>query len=520
MVSFIRELHIQGLRKFEDLKVCFNDHMNIIVGENEAGKSTILEAIKIVLYQMYRNSDKSILRDLFNQNQVQKFKKQPSIDTLPRIEISVTLNLSTDNPRNIDFCGDNENMGVRFLCQYNPEIEPEMEGFIKEGKIPYEYYDLTWKTFSGRTYYAAKRPLVLLSIDTSLNTATNSFNNYNRDVFTATFDEVKRMELRNKFRSNIDTLLEDEDFKIRDEARKFGIDSKKVILENVLSIFENDVALENKGSGMENLIKMDIALKKKENVNVILIEEPENHLSYTNLRLMLDKIESTYDSSQVILTTHNNLIASRLNLNNVLWITENESKSLSDIDEDTATFFSKADNNSFLQFLLSPKCILVEGATEAMLIPMFFKDITGKSIEECNVDVISCNGISYERYLKIAQKTSKRIAVITDNDKNGDRIKKASEFNDNHGIQHIFMDNSIDNWTWEVCIFNSNELIIKSLINVKKGAKYPYHNQVMDSPFLGKMLNNKAETAYQMLMSNQKFDIPRYVKDAILWLEK
>ncbi|MBQ8919967.1 MAG: AAA family ATPase [Acidaminococcaceae bacterium] len=35
-------------------------------GENEAGKSTILDAIKIVLNQQYRNADKAVLKDLFN----------------------------------------------------------------------------------------------------------------------------------------------------------------------------------------------------------------------------------------------------------------------------------------------------------------------------------------------------------------------------------------------------------------------------------------------------------------------
>lgn len=36
--------------------------MNILVGENEAGKSTILDAIKTVLNQQYRNADKSIFQ--------------------------------------------------------------------------------------------------------------------------------------------------------------------------------------------------------------------------------------------------------------------------------------------------------------------------------------------------------------------------------------------------------------------------------------------------------------------------
>ena len=65
-MNYIKSLHIEGFKKFTSLDVEFNEHMNILVGENEAGKSTILDAIKTVLNQQYRNADKSILRDLFN----------------------------------------------------------------------------------------------------------------------------------------------------------------------------------------------------------------------------------------------------------------------------------------------------------------------------------------------------------------------------------------------------------------------------------------------------------------------
>ena len=61
----IEYLKIRGLKKFEYLNVNFNEHMNILVGENEAGKSTILEAINIVLNQKYHSTDKAILKDLF-----------------------------------------------------------------------------------------------------------------------------------------------------------------------------------------------------------------------------------------------------------------------------------------------------------------------------------------------------------------------------------------------------------------------------------------------------------------------
>ena len=78
-MNYIKALHIEGFKKFTSLDVQFNEHMNILVGENEAGKSTILDALKTVLNQQYRTSDKSVLRDLFNTQMVAAYKANPSI---------------------------------------------------------------------------------------------------------------------------------------------------------------------------------------------------------------------------------------------------------------------------------------------------------------------------------------------------------------------------------------------------------------------------------------------------------
>ena len=93
-MNYIKSLHIEGFKKFTSLDVQFNEHMNILVGENEAGKSTSLDALKTVLNQQYRNTDKSVLRDLFNTQMVSAFKAEPSVKTLPRIYIEVELALT------------------------------------------------------------------------------------------------------------------------------------------------------------------------------------------------------------------------------------------------------------------------------------------------------------------------------------------------------------------------------------------------------------------------------------------
>ena len=151
----IISLHIEGFKKFASLDMTFNKHLNILVGENEAGKSTILDAIKTVLNQQYRTSDKSVLRDLFNTQMVADFQAAPSVKTLPHINIEVELELDSTQKNANYFYGEAygkrtqqpEKYGIRFECKYDEELGSGMEQSIMEGKIPYEYYTLNWMTF-------------------------------------------------------------------------------------------------------------------------------------------------------------------------------------------------------------------------------------------------------------------------------------------------------------------------------------------------------------------------------------
>lgn len=526
-MNHIKSLYIEGFKKFIRLYVEFNQEMNIIVGENEAGKSTILEAIKIALNQQYKNADKSILRDLFNIENVKSFKDNPSIQTLPSILIELELDIDPKNKNASSFYGEmhsqrksqREKYGIKFECRYDDSIDTDIERVIVNGNIPYEYYSMTWTTFANQSYQAIKRPFNFLSIDTSDQISTSSFNYYNKSLFASKYDETLRMKVKNKFRSRLEDTFNELGLPAINSNRVFGVDAKKIILENVISVFENSIALENRGKGIENLIKTQIALDKSNHVDVISIEEPENHLSISTLNKMLGEIADKRSQSQIILTTHNSLIASRLNLKNVLWITKDGSQSLNTINEDDAKFFVKAENNSFLHLLLSEKAFLVEGNTEFLLLPKFYKEETGKTLEQDGISIISCGGISYKRYLSIIKETDKKIAIITDNDKKQKNIDNASEFNSTHSNQQIFMGKDVKDWTWEVCFFNLNQEALSELIKVEDDAEYLFNDKDYGQ-VLGKMLNNKTEVAYSMLMSSTRFNLPDYVKDAIKWIRK
>lgn len=529
-MNHIKRVHIEGFKKFESLDVIFNEHMNILVGENEAGKSTILEALRIVLNQHYRNADKAMLQDFFNIRQVQRFKENPCIETLPKIYIEVELDLDSI-PQNTYFCGEvykqkkeqEEKHGIAFECKYNIDLGGNMD--LSKGEIPFEYYQLIWTTFARHPYQVLKRPLNIVFIDTTNGGTNPAFNYYNRTLFLSKYAEEERLSAKVKFRNELTKAFESIELPPLDANRKFEIDHKKVTLETILSVYEGDIALESKGSGMESLIKVEIALNKSSGLNVILMEEPENHLSHTTLHKMLQAIETQQNNAQMIITTHSNIIASRLKLDNVLWLAEDTVRRLKDVKPDTAAFFFRLTDNSLLQLLLSKKVFLVEGPTEFLLLPKFYEQITGHTMEADEVSIISCNGITYKRYLEVAEVVAKKVAVITDNDKKEHKIKDSQDYNKNKGkeLQHIFMAETTDDWTWEVCIYKENRERVARLLKeqIKVNSSTRDSNSTNADATLEYMMGHKVQVAYEMLESQDVvFKAPKYVEEAIQWLSE
>lgn len=554
-MSYIKKLRILGFKKFNDFTIDFNENISILIGANEVGKSTILEAIDIVLNQRCRFSEKSIIWDMLNIDNIKNFKHVPTVYNLPSIEIYLDIEFDKDDFESCYYFGTNnyeneKKKGIYFKCEFNKEdYEELLREEIEKGEIPIEYYIFKWKTYGNQTYIFNKKPFKSLLINTDKIDSTSSFNYYNRSLFRNKYTDLEIMAAKNSFDKRINNIFEELNLEEIGENQKFKINKSKVLLESLISIYDNEVILENKGCGRANLIKTNIAIDKaKNNINVVLIEEPENHLSYENLLMMIDGLKSNDKVGQIIITTHNDLIASRLGLQNIIWLSKNKSIKLQNIDSNTAKFFIKMDNNNLLQFLMAEKVILVEGVTEYLLFPHIYKSITNSTLESDKISIISCRGVSFKRYLRISQSMGKKTVVITDNDSSEDKIKFMLDFNtgkvdnsyydtniieDEDNITNdinrsnnrilsndnlkIFMDKDVNNWTWEVCIYNLNEDYFKNKITIKSNTKYKYNKvSYIDKPYLGKMLNNKAETAYNMLeWGIGECIIPEYVKEAI-----
>ena len=78
---------------------------------------------------------------------------------------------------------------------------------------------------------------------------------------------------------------------------------------------------------------------------------------------------------------------------------------------------------------------------------------------------------------------------------------------------------TVDEWTWEACIYKENKDTLDEMIDVQPKAAYKFHDKDYGA-VLGKMLNNKVDVAYTMLTSGKKFAVPQYIEEAIRWLRE
>ncbi len=108
------------------------------------------------------------------------------------------------------------------------------------------------------------------------------------------------------------------------------------------------------------------------------------------------------------------------------------------------------------------------------------------------------------------------MVVITDNDKNEEKIKEINDYNQKSTKIKIYTDQDKNRWTIEVCIYEDNKELLDKVIQVKDNAKY-YFNGNDYGKTLGKMLNNKTDTAIKIL--SEDIEIPSYIKGAMEWIK-
>ncbi len=524
MASTITKIKIVNFKRYRDYVVEPNPHINILIGDNESGKSSILEAIDIVASGNVRRVESLGLDRLLNIQAVQEFNAgERAYHKLPKMIIELYLqgnfeyNVNGKNNTDGVACD-----GIRLVCEPNLDFQNEITESLRsqKGYFPYDYYSIRFSTFADEGYTGYKKKLRSILIDStnmSSEYATNDF--IKRTYYQYTEDDIKERavhkgryrQLRDSFRAE---SLQGLNARIPSGKKyAFGLKvSSAMGLEENLMIYEDEIGIDSKGMGKQVFIKTDFALERSgQNMDVILLEEPENHLSHVNLRKLIQCVSDS-QNGQIFITTHNSLISTRLELRNLL-IMHREAKqspiSLRSLNETTAKYFMKAPAAGIIEFSISNRVILVEGPSEYMLFEKFYITVTGHQPEQDDVHIINVRGLSFKRYLEIARLLKNKVAVVTDND--GDQqthcVEKYKDFADNPNIK-VFYEPDNQKRTFEIVLYSDNKEICDELFGDKKN--------VQDF-----MLKNKTEVAFSLLdLDNEEIRVPDYIQGAIKWIRE
>lgn len=516
----IIKLRLFNFKKFEFLEIDFKDNLNVLIGDNESGKSSILLAIDLALRGSRNRIETEGLDLLFNSKCIEDFFLTNTYESLPKLKVELYFDNLGDKH---EYYGRNNSLmtdhfGLSLICEPLDELSKDISEILEQGKqnFPFEYYSIAFHKFSGQPYLSFKKDFKHLLLDNTLINNEYATNQYIKTLYDSnvTFSEKnKHLNEYRKYKNDFrETILIDVNKKTGDY--KFGIkNDKKSNLVTDLTITEENIDIQNKGKGRQCFIKTEFALQKNQNeLDFVLLEEPENHLSHLNMKKLISKINDS-KNKQIFIATHSNLISSRLDLRNTILLNSNSSISinLSNLEDSTANFFMKAPDNNILELILSKKVILVEGDSEFILLERFFEIVTGKKPNELNAHVISVDGTSFKRYLQISKLLNIKTAVIRDNDSNYQKncIDRYSSYTAPNIQVFSEKDNLVS--TFEISMFNTNTQICNDLF--LSGRKTRSVQQFM--------LDEKAECAFEILDKKSKdVIVPNYITEAIEWLIK
>jgi len=520
-MKIIKKIKLFNFKKFNAFEVAFDERINLLIGDNEAGKSSVLLALDLVLSGSKSKVETLSLESLFNAEVVNSFLAgNKKLENLPVLYIEVFLN-EQNNP---DLNGKNNSDdktcdGLRLVCEPVDEFGKEIRDILSQdhANFPFEYYSIKFSTFSGEPYTGYRKFVRQLLIDSSQINNEYATREYIKTIYRANVSDSEKNKHQNEYRRHKsafkDNTLDGLNNKLDDY--KFSVRTgSKSNLESDLTITEDDIPIENKGKGRQCFIKTEFALQRnnaEKDIDVLLLEEPENHLSHVNMKKLIQRIANSKEK-QLFIATHSNLISARLDLRKAIMLNSNSSTPalLKDLPERTATFFMKAPDNNILEFILSRKVILVEGDAEFILIDAMYKNLNAETLESSDIHVISVGGTSFKRYLDLAKILSIKTAVIRDNDGNA-QVNCVESFEDyiSDDIK-VFYETDDEKKTFEVCLYDRNKKICDDLF--APGRK--------KLTVLDYMLRNKADVAFELLdKKGHELISPAYIRSAVEWIK-
>jgi predicted ATP-dependent endonuclease of OLD family len=540
----IKKLLIKNYRVFKDVQVTLNNDCNIFVGDNDSGKSTLLEILQVLLSGKVNNQpfERQIKASYFNIEKRTEFiesitKKSGLITELPKI---IVEGYFEDDGCHSEYKGTNNELGencpgIRMTVEFNEDYSNEYKILLQNNEIydiPVEFYKVSWRDFGDNPIVFRSFPLKVSLIDTTQKDYSSALNRFINSRITNNLSEEERTQLatayrrmKYEFNNNPSVVALNKrikaEGKLDDKEIKFGLREETVeSWMDEVSIEIGNIPFEDMGIGTQNLIKMELVYKQDtDKSNVILFEEPENNLAFGNMSRLISKIKQD-KNKQVFISTHSSFVANKLGLKNIILVNKGGYvRQLNEIDSDTMNFFKKLPGYETVRFLLANRVILVEGPTDELIVQRAYLDRYGKLPIEDGVDIITVHSLAFKRYCDLAVLVRKPLRIVTDNDGNVEKnIKeKYKEYLDNHSdLIEIFYETNESLNTLELSVLEVNSgdkgNYERFLRVIFKGSSVSTRDKEEVKSY---MLRNKTEWGLRVFDSEECIQYPKYIQDAI-----
>lgn len=508
---YLSNLKLWNFRKFgstsdfnikkPDLDLNFKKGLNVLIGENDTGKSAIIDAIKLVLrthsYEWLRVTGEDFFQE------AERF----------RIEIQFN-DLADEEAKNftewLGWTGEGEEAKpflrlIYDVTRKDGKILPSdvQAGVDDEGyQVPAEAREYLKVTYlkplrDAKAEFAPKKNSRLSQIlqgheafkgNEESHHLVNLFNHFNLSIekyFDAkklkgdgseSFEDIedkKGKELKDKIDEFIHELYD------RTKNSKFSVSEGKLknILEKLELSIENEM---NPGLGTLNRLFMASELLHlgKPNWNGVrlgLIEELEAHL-HPQAQMQIVETLQEEESMQLILTTHSPKLASKVKLENLVICNNNNAFPMGEkytkLDSADYFFLERFLDTTKANLFFAKGVILVEGWAEEILLPAFAKK-AGFNLTEKGVSIVNVASTAFFRYSKIFQRKegpemNVPVAIITDldvkpEDENkivaGETKKEVKAKNKKSKYDGQVVKTFVSpQWTLEYCLLKSSSL--------------------------------------------------------------
>lgn len=512
---YLSNLKLWNFRKFgnnstidiekPNLDLNFTTGINVLIGENDSGKSAIIDAVKLTLkthsYEWFRldwddfydGSDRLRIELRFDDlldDEAKNFTEWlgfngegENVKPYLRLIYDATRNLEDQYIYPTEIRAGVDETGYQLTVEAREYLKTTYLKPLRDAKselIPRKNSRLTQILQGHEAFKGKDQDHLLVGLFQDFNEhVAKYFEGTDKDGAALVGEHLKGKELKDE----IDKFIQA--FYSRDKESNFGVLGNN--LKNILEKLELSIKDElNPGLGTLNRLFMasellHIQKKNWSGLRLGLIEELEAHL-HPQAQMQIIEALQNEPNIQLILTTHSPNLASKLKLENLIVCNDSNAfpmgASYTKLDSNNYKFLEKFLDNTKANLFFAKGVILIEGWAEEILIPSIAKAI-GVNLTEKGVSIVNIGHTGFDHYSKIYLRNEEPnmaipVAVITDSDireyeKNEDDFVKRDTNTIQQENQQALdsikakSDQSVNyyaapNWTLEYSLFKSSSL--------------------------------------------------------------